>query len=279
MIREQAMSSEEHVVVFEPEDIQLLRDTWKAACSAGSVVVGVVDGAMFVYVILCQCQSFVMFLKLFFNVEGIASLVNAQTWNVGHTGSNADSFVGQGWPLDFGGHARLYRNCSLLLLDGNKVEYINWHSEVDNFPTWGCVVGTDRTGRLSFSVPRPGTKTAWQNLAGQLVLCHNIGVRMWKTPVLRDDIPEDVKLLRRQWDTGMTLPELSVCDEPCHICKSSSGAVACPLCLLPAHHQCLAKVFDCMQQDDVACMTQGQIVPARWVSRPCLFCKTVLSLG
>ena len=215
-------------------------------------------------------------------MRGIASLVSAQTWTANHTGSNADSFVGQGWP-DFAwarDHARLYRNCSLLLLDGRKVEYINWHSEVNAFPTWGCVVGQDRSGRLSFSVPRPGTVTEWKNLKSQFVIGHDIGIRMWKSRVLREHIPAEVQRLQRQWDTGMTSPELSVCTEPCHICKSSSGTVAfCPLCLMPAHQQCENKLFDVCMQHDAGCMDhhdgckQGNIIPSRWISPLCGFCK------
>ena len=74
---------------------------------------------------------------------------------------------------------RIYRNCSLLLLDG-KPEYVNWHPDPLRNREWCQRVGVERSGLLSFSVPRPGTSSDWVFVAGAHIIMHDIGCRMWK---------------------------------------------------------------------------------------------------
>ena len=199
------------------------------------------------------------------------------------------NIVGERWPCHDHkqrGRGRLYQNCSLLLFqtvagDGSRLQYVNWHSDIWERPTWCTSVGCDRHGKLSFSVPRPGWSTDWKDATGALVVCHDIGVRMWKNRTLRDHIPDPVVRLQRAWLCGIT-PSRFALAESCNICNSpvlTHAASCCPLCLRISHVHCAEKLSSYMQGDEhVGCIGDlGHVIPPQWTSPLCAFCSTFIS--
>lgn len=131
-----------------------------------------------------------------------------------------------------------------LFAEGDSVILVHWVGGHLTSAMIGRVVGLEHNGTLKYATDYNSVK---QSFRGHYLVHPNAGVRMWKDKLMRIQLPEEMKQLKRMFGNMLGGERPSLLGE-CHVCGETtldrSESVSCTLCGLFFHLGCCERLFE-----------------------------------